>query len=164
MDDLNVRSDSYWIAHTVGECSRCCAATRIVALALPPGHESLTLEWATDRHECVGYVWESVASRAFLFYVEHLSESVQRRLREFSRSYRRARGTDTFGPYWANHCEHCGTVMDDHHLFCEPGGAFLPATPENARAVKLARIAESLEAGAVGYACEPHFFESMIAT
>jgi hypothetical protein len=162
-DDINVRSDSYWIAHTMGECGRCGAATRLIALALPPGHESLTLEWSVDEDESVRHVWESTAARAFLFYIEYLPEGLQRRLGEFSRNYRLAESDYTHAPYWANHCGSCGSPMDDHDLFCEPGGAFLPATPETAAEVTLVRIAQALEASAIGYACEPQFFESMVA-
>lgn len=163
-DDLNVRSDSYWIAHTIGECGQCGAATRVIALALPPGHESLTLEWSVDGDEPVGHVWESTAASAFLFYVEHLPEGLQRRLEEFSRNYHLAGSDYTRGPYWANHCGSCDAAIDDHDLFCEPGGAFLPTTPESAAAITLVRIAEALQAAAIGYACEPQFFESMVTS
>ena len=163
-DDVNIRSDSYWIAHTIGECARCGAATQLVAIALPPGHESLTLEWSGDGEEPAGHVWESTAARAFLFYIEYLPESLRRRLHEFSRNYRLAESDYTHAPYWANHCDSCGAAMDDHDLFCEPGGAFLPTTPQSAAEVTLTRIAEGIQAGAIGYACEPQFFESMVAS
>jgi hypothetical protein len=163
-DDINLRSDSYWIAHAIGKCGHCRAATRLIALALPPGHQSLTPEWNVHTDEFVGDVWESASASAFLFYVEYLSTPVQRRLGEFSRSYRLACSDPTHGPYWSNHCDSCGAAMHDHELFCEPDGAFLPATPANASAVKLVRITEPLEAGAAGYAGEPQFFESMVAS
>ena len=123
-DEINVRSDSYWIAHTTGECGHCGAATRLIALALPPGHESLTLEWSVDGDESIGHVWEGIGASALLFYVEHLPEDLQRRLEEFSGNYHLAGSDYTRGPYWANHCGSCGAAIDDHDLFCEPGGAF----------------------------------------
>jgi hypothetical protein len=51
--------------------------------------------------------------------------------------------------------------MEDHDLFCEPDGAFLPTTPQSAGSVTLERVDEALEAGAVGYACDPQFIDSM---
>lgn len=28
------------------------------------------------------------------------------------------------GRYWANSCEHCGSILGDWFLYCEPGGPF----------------------------------------
>ncbi len=159
---VNVRSDGYWIAHTIGACAHCRAASRLVALALPPGHQSLMFEGDDRRGEFVQYVWERARASAFLFYVEYLPRRVQRRLRKFSRGYRFTRSDPVQGCYWANHCVACGAPMDDHDLFCEPGGAFLPTSPASAAAITLVRIPQPLDAGAIGYACEPQFLESMV--
>ncbi len=51
-------------------------------------------------------------------------------------------------------------MLDDHDLFCEPEGAFLPTSHARAAAIQLLRIDEPLEAAAAGYACDPQFFES----
>jgi hypothetical protein len=155
--DINVRSDSYLIACTVGTCPHCRAPTRLVALVLPPGHESLDFGVDADAD-----VWEISVCPAFLFYVEQLSASVERRLKSFSAVYRLAFGAATPGPYWANHCQNCDSMLDDHDLFCEPEGAFLPTGPVGASAIELVRIGEAVEAAAGGYyACD--FFESMAA-
>jgi hypothetical protein len=55
-------------------------------------------------------------------------------------------------------------LIEDHDLFCEPDGAFLPTTAESAAAVTLERVDEALEAGAVGYACDPQFLGSMVGS
>jgi hypothetical protein len=159
--NINVRSGSYWIAHTTGECDRCRAQTRCVALALPPSHQSLALDWDVQQDELVAYNWETAEWSAFIFYVEYLPEEVRRRLQAASGGYRFAFSERTQGSYWANHCANCGALMEDHDLFCEPDGAFLPTTPESAAAVTLERVDEALEAGAVGYACDPQFLGSM---
>ena len=52
--------------------------------------------------------------------------------------------------------------MEDHDLFCEPDGAFLPTTAESAAGVILERVDEALGAGAAGYACDPQFLDSMV--
>lgn len=160
---INVRSDGYWIAHTTGTCAQCRSTNRLVALALPAGHQSLALAGDELRDELAEYVWESAAATAFLFYVEYLPRHVQRRLREFSRGYRFSCDDPVQGCYWANHCSACGVPMHDHDLFCEPGGAFLPTSPASAAAIMLVRIPQLLEAGAIGYACAPQFLESMVA-
>ena len=159
--NINVRSGSYWIAHATGECDRCGAETRFVALALPPAHQSLALNSDVQEDELVAYTWETAEWSAFLFYVEYLPEEVQRRLQALSEGYRFAFSQRTQGSYWANHCAACGALMEDHDLFCEPDGAFLPATAESAAAVTLEQVDEALEAGAVGYACDPQFLDSM---
>jgi len=159
---INVRSGSYWIARATGECDRCRAETRFVALALPPQHESLALDWDIEEGELVAHHWETAERGAFLFYVEYLPEEVRRRLQAASKSYRFALSERTQGSYWANHCATCGALIEDHDLFCEPDGAFLPTTAATAAAVTLERVDESFEAGAIGYACDPQFLDAMI--
>ncbi len=160
---INVRCDSYWIARATGECDRCHAETRFVALALPPHHQSLALDWDIEQDEWVAYNWETAAWGAFLFYVEYLPEQVRRRLQRASKGYGFAFSERTQGSYWANHCATCAALIEDHDLFCEPDGAFLPTTAAGAAAVTLERVDESFEAGAIGYACDPQFLDSMAA-
>jgi hypothetical protein len=160
--NINVRSGSYWIAQATGECGRCRAGTRLVALALPPRHESLALDWDVEKDESVAYNWETAEWSAFLFYVEYLPEEVGRRLQAVSEGYRFAFSERTQGSYWANHCAACGALIEDHDLFCEPDGAFMPTTAVSAAAVTLERVAEALEAGAVGYTCDPQFLDAMV--
>jgi hypothetical protein len=159
--NINVRSASYWIAHATGECDGCRAETRCVALALPPSHQSLALDCDVQKDELVAYNWETAEWSAFLFYVEYLPDEVRRRLQAASEGYRLAFSERTQGSYWANHCAACGALIEDHDLFCEPDGAFLPTTAESAAAVTLEHVGESLEAGAVGYAGDPQFLDSM---
>jgi hypothetical protein len=160
--NINVRSGSYWIAHAAGECGGCHGTTRLVALALPPQHQSLALDWDIEKDELVDYVWETVEWSAFIFYVEYLPEEVRRHLQAASEGYRFAFSDRTQGSYWVNHCDSCGALIEDHDLFCEPDGAFLPTTAVSAAAVTLQRIDEALEAGAAGYAGDPQFLDAMV--
>jgi hypothetical protein len=162
-ENINVRSSSYWIACATGECDHCRAETRFIALALPPNHQSLALDWDIEADEVLAYNWETVEWSAFLFYVEYLPEKVRRRLQDSSKGYRFAYSERTQGSYWANHCATCDALIEDHDLFCEPDGAFLPTTALSAAVVTLERVDEALEAGAVGYACDPQFPGSMAA-
>ena len=70
-------------------------------------------------------------------------------------TYRPAVSPATQGCSWANHCEHCGSVQEDHDLFCEPEGAFLPVDAASASAIELTRIEEPFAAVAGGYAYDP---------
>ncbi len=166
--EINVRSDRFWIARTMGTCWYCGAGTRLLALALPSGHETLAMEAEADAdaggEKRAPEVWDVAPCNAFLFYVAYLPDAVQRRLQEFSPLYRFARSAETLGSYWANHCESCGSLLDDHELFCEPEGAFLPTSRARAAAIQLVRIDEPLDAAAAGYACDPEFFESARGT
>jgi hypothetical protein len=159
---INVRSNSYWIARTMGECSCCHAETPLVALALPPQHESIELDWDIDKDELIRYRWEAVEFSAFLFYVEYLPEEIRRRLQGAAAGYRFAFSERSQGSYWANHCANCGALVEDHDLFCEPDGAFLPTTAAGAAALTLERVDEALQVGAAGYACDPQFLDSMV--
>jgi len=159
--DINVRSDGYFIAHAIGTCGCCHASTRLLALAVPPEHEALAMDTDAESEEAAQDTWEVASCNAFLFYIGYLPDAVRRRLSEFSPSYRVARSAAAQGSYWANHCERCGSLFDDHDLFCEPEGAFLPTNDASAAAIRLQWINEPIEAAAAGYACDPEFFASM---
>jgi hypothetical protein len=159
--NINVRSGSYWIAKAVAECGCCRAATQVVGLALPPQHLSLALGCDIEEDQLVDCGWETMEWCAFLFYVEYLPEEIRRRSQAASACYRFAFSGRTQSSYWANHCANCGALMEDHDLFCEPDGAFLPTTMVSAAAVTLERVDEALEASAAGYACDPPLLKAM---
>jgi hypothetical protein len=154
----NLRSDTYFIALGLGLCEYCGRATRLLGLALPAGHETLDAD-ADEPHQEAADVWRRADALAFVFEVEFLSATVQRRLRAFSSHYRREVGEH--GERWLNHCEHCGAVQSDDALYCEPGGAFMPGSAAQATAVELLECPESFEAVAGGYSFEADHFELM---
>jgi hypothetical protein len=156
LPQANVRSQSYYVARTDVQCWRCGISTRLLALAVPNSHETLDGDSpiSPDGWQCANFT-------AFLFYVEYLPESVQIRLNELSRRFRMGHSTATLCSYWANHCEHCDVLLEDHELHCEPDGAFLPLSEAAAAGVELLQIREPFEAVAAGYAFEPEFFRFM---
>jgi hypothetical protein len=123
-------------------------------MVLEPDDEAQDEETAVD-------TWRIAAVSAFLFYVEYLPAAVQNRLKQVTQSYRLGDCAVVAGSHWANHCEHCGSLLDDHELFCEPDGAFLPTDESRARIIHLVPIDEAFEADAAGYAYEPDFFDAM---
>lgn len=156
-NDFNVRSShGYYIAESTAPCDRCSAATRVFALALPSEHETITLDPDVDRDGSAQDTWEAAGFGALLFYTERLSEAVQRRLTLLAPGLRFSYSVRMQAPYWANHCEHCDSLLEDHELFCEPEGAFL--LMRQADELRLSWIDEPFEALAAGYVCAAHSF------
>ncbi len=130
-----IRATRYRIVSASSRCPGCGAWTHVVALVVPAdGPETMSV--------C-------------LHYVEHIPESVQSRVQALAPWFRLSAGS-----YWANHCEHCDTLQDEHELHCEPGGAFMPA-PESpaAEALRLTAwdVAEPFAAIAGGCSYDPPF-------
>ena len=147
--DANVRSQTYFVARATAQCWHCGSPVSLLALAMPPTHETLDEQW------------QSADANAFLFYVEELPEGVQQQLQELSRNFRFELSAVTQSRYWANHCGHCGTLLGDHELHCEPEGAFAPSSEAAAATIELLHIDAPLQAAASGYALEPAFFRFM---
>ena len=133
-----------------------------MALVLPPGHETRSMNdegggTAADDPALCGDSWERATGHAFLFYIESLPDAVRHRMQALVPLYRFAPASQ--GSYWANHCERCGGIHEDHDLFCEPEGAFLPISAAAASIIEFLPINEVLEAATAGYAPDPEFIE-----
>jgi hypothetical protein len=164
LPDANIRSSTYYVASTDARCWHCGSSTRLLALAVPRHHETLDADTATDggeRDDPAPDAWQSADVNAFLFYVERLTDDVERRLNQLSRHFRPEHSATAPSSYWANHCEHCCTLLGDHELHCEPDGAFMPSSESAAANIQLLQIHAPFEAAAVGYAPEPEFFGCM---
>ncbi|MEA3106776.1 MAG: hypothetical protein QOI88_1381 [Gammaproteobacteria bacterium] len=152
--EINIRSSRFYIARTVSTCWHCGSPTALVALAVPPGHETLDVDDEVS-------AWSVADHNAFLFYIDFLPAAIQDRLNQHLPSYRRGDGALAAGSYWANHCGRCGSRLDDHELFCEPEGAFSPTSESTAAAIRLAAVDEAFETSAAGYSYEPQYFSAM---
>ena len=163
--DANVRSQTYYVARATAPCWHCGMSTRVLALAMPGIHETLDIDAADDGEDSGGYLaavpWQRAGANAFLFHVHQLSQAVQHRLEDLSLHFRPARSAATQNTYWANHCEHCGALLDDQELHCEPGGAFSPSSEAAAATIELLHVDAPLRAAASGYALEPEFLRFM---
>ena len=183
--EINIRSPRYYIARTVSTCWHCGSPTALVAIAVPPGHETLDVDddasdegsdGETQHREHPAAAWSAAHHNAFLFYVDFLPAAVQERITQYQPAYRAldadaapatATATATASgagsdSYWANHCEKCACQLDDHELFCEPEGAFLPTSESTAAAIHLVLVDEPFETSAAGYSYEPPLFDAMI--
>jgi len=135
-----------------------------------------TPEDETRRREHAPATWSVADHNAFLFYIGFLPAAVQERINQYQPAYRPldpdAVATPVpvgvpaanagSGSYWANHCEKCGCLLDDHELFCEPDGAFLPTSASASAAIRLVLVDEPFETFAAGYSYEPPLFDAMI--
>jgi hypothetical protein len=161
LPDINVRSHTYSVARTEVRCWHCGLPTRVLALAVPHGHETLNEDISAgsgDRENAAADAWQRADASALLFYVECLNLDVERRLKRLSPLFRLAHSAAMSSSYWANHCEHCGTLLGDHELHCEPDVAFMPSSEAAAAAIELLDMQAPFEAAAAGYAPEPQFF------
>jgi hypothetical protein len=148
LPDANFRSSSYYIAEMQAHCEHCSRPCRVLALALPPNHESL------DDGE-----WQKNDANAFIFHVAGLPDAISRRLRARSAEFHQT-SADPAQSIWANHCPHCARTFSDDELHCEPGG-FMPSSILEARAISLTHVHQAFSALAAGYALEPEFFSAM---
>lgn len=153
----NVRSRGYFVVRTNGNCPFCRAWIPLTALALPSDHEILAAELDEGGAGEAPGAWEAAGCGALLFYVAGLPESARRRIAESSPFYRYAYSAATQESYWANHCGQCGCLLEDHDLFCEPGGAFLPMSGEGGDVLEAIWIEDPIEAQAGGYSYDPTF-------
>jgi hypothetical protein len=142
----NLRSPSYFIAHARAQCEHCNESSRVIALALPQEHEAR-----------VDGRWQRAQANAFIFHTTELPAPISRLLQQVAPLFSRKCGEGQRNPYWANHCEHCGSMFSDEALHCEPGG-FMPTQPAEAEAIALSEISEGFSADAAGYALDPEYF------
>jgi hypothetical protein len=150
LPDANVRSSSYFMAETQVRCVQCGQACRVLALGLPPNHETLVED-----------EWQTVDAAAFIFHLAGLPGAVSRHLHECFPEFHQS-GDDSCESCWVNHCLYCAAVFSDDELHCEPGG-FMPSDPVEAQAISLTHVQRELSACAAGYALDPEFFASMRA-
>lgn len=149
LPDANIRSSSYLIAEMQARCPQCSRLCRVLALALPPKHETL------EEGE-----WQKAGVNAFIFYIASLPPAISRHLLERCAEFHQACVTDPAQCTWANHCPHCARMLSDDELHCEPG-AFMPGDAHAAQAISLTHVQQPFSAIAGGYAPDPEFFASM---
>jgi hypothetical protein len=153
LSDANIRSQDYFVARTRARCRHCGRTTGLLALALSGKHEARVADDSEG--------WQTAGGNAFVFQVEQLPDHVQARLSRLSRHFRPAPIGAAGSSTWTNHCEHCGAVLEEQDLHCEPGGAFMPSNETAAARIQLLQMREPFEAVAAGYALEPQYFHFM---
>lgn len=108
-------------------CWRCDKVTRVVTVAA---------ESFIGRGESK----EPVEPDLYLFSgIESLPQELLGALRRVNPGYRKRFSKTAGMSYYMNHCS-CGAQLGDFYMHSEPGGAFFPATPQAARAIRLHRL------------------------
>jgi len=154
--EVNVVSDTYFIAESTHDCWRCTRATRVHGFVLPEGHAVLNVGEIAGEDE-----WEVSDEPTLLCFIDYLTPSVAERMQEISPSFRPATSGIGGAFYWTNFCEHCGAQLDDNEIFCEPGQGFLAFTEEDARRVVLHRVSELFGATCGSYSFGVALYEEM---
>lgn len=149
LPDTNVRSSSYFIAETQVRCAQCGQSCRVVALSLPPNHETLVED-----------EWQTVGADAFIFQIAGLPHAVSRHLLECVPDFHQTRADDSSERCFANHCPQCAGIFSENELHCEAGG-FMPSDAHEAQAISLTEVKQAISACAAGYALDPQFFAFM---
>jgi len=132
--DIDIRCDTYCIARTATRCWKCGDATSVMGIVLPSGHE--TLESDDDGSTW----WERRPEPCFVYYITEFLAPVAARSAIISPHYRLAFSKTTASSYFMNHCEHCKMKQGDFGLYCEPGGAFFPMSPDDARDIRIQTV------------------------
>lgn len=145
------RSRAYWLAQLAMVCPFCGAATRVAGVALPANHETL------DDADGQVPTWQLAGANALLFLLTQIPQETEGHLRRLAPGFRRTDGGLTGESQWANHCEHCGALLDDQNLHCEPGDSFVPITAAQGSRIRLIEFHEPFEGSAAGYSLEPEF-------
>jgi len=137
---VNVRCGSFFLAFASGSCTSCGGQTDLVAIGLPAGHE-----------RCEEGVWWSADEPVLLFDIEVLAPGIGAVLFDGCPQFRAVRSAGDNRSVWCNHCQSCGAPQADYWLHCEPGGAFLPLSPEMASSIDLIAVDLAFAARACGF-------------
>lgn len=160
-DDLSVRANHYYIGQTSKACWKCQKQTRVFGFLLDEDHELLTDYECPDSDRLI-LSWELVGEPMTVSNIQHLSDSVQKRIGELTRNFYPDTSQTARGQYWMNHCERCSAKQGDFYIHEEPGpGGFFPTEAKEARQVKLYRVDEPFAIGSGAHGGPVYHFNSM---
>jgi len=139
---INIRSNRLFIATTAEGCWKCKNISPVLGLIVPTGSE--------HREDST---WFQLPEPSAIYYLHYLSSNLEKLLISYSAHYYQGFSNTAKGTYYANHCQHCKAIQGDFHMYCEPGGAFFPRSPEEADLVTLEEVEAEVEAiaGGVSY-------------
>jgi hypothetical protein len=157
----DVRAPFFYLAHSTIGCPRCDQPTSAFAIVLPKGHEIRLESGGLASGGVEASSWEIVGSAAMLFYVDEISAGAKDWLKSIAPNFGRNFCRSTGNHYWTSICEHCGHLMEDHNLHCEPGGAFLPRSDGVLEQIHSVEIPVAFSASAVGYTNDPAFMHAI---
>lgn len=150
----NFRAAHFLLLRSTIRCPDCQRATRVQALALPPGHAALS-EPDDGEPAC----WQTVSLPVVLSSIDYLDPDAA--------EFLAARGAQLQPPAvgrhgWRNRCEHCRIAIDEAVLHAEPGAAFMPRTAAEATALMLEQIGLPICAAAADASLDPPWFHDFL--
>jgi len=155
----NKRSSFFYVAEAIRACWKCKAATRVIGIVMPSGHESLEVEVDDDDNDVD--TWVTMEDPSFIHYVSYLPPEVEAKVTSFSKHYRVNHSKTAEASYWMNHCEICGMKQGDFQLYSEPQGAFFPLEPHEAARITLHRVQMPIEAFCGSYSYDIPYYSDM---
>lgn len=156
MPTYNFRASKFLLLRSTLRCPHCRRATRVNALALPPGHVALT-EPDDGEPAC----WQTVPLPVVLSGIEFLDPDAAQVLAERNaRLQPPARGEHG----WRNRCEHCRGSIDEADLHAEPGAPFMPQSPAQAAALMLEFLPRPIQLAAADASIDPPWFDDLLRT
>lgn len=141
---VNLRASEAYVVTARRRCWRCGEPTLVVGFLLAPGFEDLHV-WDDDG-QGETREWRSYDGWGFAHYLDHLPDTIARQAQALAPRYRHAYSKTTDSRYWANHCEACGVLQGDFHLFEEPGEPFMPLDGDDIAGHKARRLNGAFEA------------------
>ncbi|MBD8476552.1 hypothetical protein IFT98_20865 [Pseudomonas sp. CFBP 8770] len=164
--EFSVRAQYYYVMESVSDCWACSTPTRVYSFKLPEQHEQFDHYVEEDEGEDFALTsnlgeWKCYGYRGTASNVSRLSPRVTKQIYRFTSRFKLAYSKIVGRRYWMNHCEHCEAKLGDFFMHEEPGGAFFPISPHEAKRMKLKRINDRFDADcSVGYATDD-FFDCM---
>lgn len=160
-DDLFIRAERYYIGQTSKTCWKCEKQTRVYGFLLDENHELLTDYESPDSDRLI-LSWEYVGEPMTVSNIQHLPDSIQKRIGELTGSYYPDTSQTAGGQYWMNHCDRCGAKQGDFYIHEELGpGGFFPVEVKDARLVTLYRVDEPFKIGSCNHGGPVCHFKSM---
>lgn len=120
------------------ECYSCSELTTVIALA---SNNFYCLDYDDNDNE----KWFQEDYFSFFSMPTYINGEVTNMLNKLFPHYKIGYSKTVGGKYWANHCEHCGTLQGDFYLHSEPGGAFFPLDIEDYKRITLIKISTKFD-------------------
>ena len=162
-----VYSEFYYIGINTCRCWKCNELINLYAFCLPRGHKYLNIDyldpdeeeseetdskWQLSEHDGLSmmmcesshtiYSWSENPSFSGVSRITDIDPRALSQMRHYSPIWRPGYSHTAGTSYYANHCPHCARIQGDFMIFSEPGGAFLPASPDQAGRIQLHKINE----------------------
>ena len=154
MPTCNFRASKFLLLRSTLRCPHCRRATRVHALALPPGHAALA-----EPDEGEPACWQTVPLPVVLACIDYLDPDAAQLLAERDA---RLQPPATGEVGWRNRCEHCNGSIDETELHAEPGAPFMPRTAADAAALMLECLSQPIRLAAAEASLDPPWFDDVL--